>query len=378
MKKNKLIALIFLLVITVATIVACDKEDEKIEIALVTDVGNIDDKSFNEGSWKGVVKYAVDNKKSYAYYRPSEDSTASRVETIETAIDKGAKVVVCPGFLFEESIYEIQDDYPEVSFLLLDGTPHNADYSDYKTAKNVHCILYNEEQAGYFAGYGAVIEGYRNLGYIGGVGVPAVMRFGWGYIQGANDAAIALGLEEDAVKMKYNYAGSFVPTTELGSKMTGWYTAGTDVVFACGGAIYLNVTAAAEAANKKVIGVDVDQSAESKTIITSAMKELTTSVVLALEAFYKNDGSWDSTRAGKVATLGAKDDCVGLPTAEGSWRFEKFTVDQYKALFEQVKTGKKVINSDINVKDNSNEFVMYKGTTEVAGLITHVVVDFAA
>lgn len=377
MKKNKIIALIFLLFVTVGVLVACDKEDD-IEIALVTDVGNIDDKSFNEGSWKGVVKYATENNKKYAYYRPSEDSTASRVETIENAIKKGAKMVVCPGYLFEEAVYTVQNEFPETSFLLLDGEPHNADYSDYKTANNVHCILYNEEQAGYFAGYGAVIEGYRKLGFIGGIAVPAVMRFGWGYIQGANDAAIALDLEPTAVSMYYNYAGSFVPSTELGSKMTGWYTSGAEAVFACGGGIYLNVTAAAEAANKKVIGVDVDQAAESKTIITSALKELTNSVVIALTSYYENEGKWDSNHAGKTAVLGTADDCVGLPTNETSWRFEKFTIAQYNVLYESVKSGKKVVNNDISVKTNTNEFVMYKGTETTLGLITHVDVNFAA
>ena len=375
--KKKIFILVFLLAVTMMGLLACDKE-ENVEIALITDVGNIDDKSFNEGSWKGVLKYAQENKKSYAYYRPSEDSTASRVETIETSIDKGAKIVVCPGFLFEEAIYEIQDDFPEVSFLLIDGTPHNAEYTDYKTAKNVHCILYNEEQAGYFAGYAAVMDGYRNLGYIGGVAVPAVMRFGWGYIQGANDAAVKLGLDENAVKMQYNYAGAFVPSTDLGAKMTGWYTAGTEVIFACGGAIYLNVTSAAQAANKKVIGVDVDQRAESNTIITSAMKELTTSVVLALTDFYNNDGKWNDAKAGKTATLGAKDNCVGLPTAPESWGFKTFKLEEYNTLFNLVKTGTKVVNDNISVKDNSNEFVMYKGNNEISGIITHVVVNFNA
>lgn len=369
---KKKVLFIFLSVFTLFALVACEKGDKEIEIALVTDVGNIDDKSFNEGSWKGVVKYAEAHEKSYAYYRPSEDSKASRVETMETAIEKGAKVVVCPGFLFEEAIYEIQDDYPNVSFLLLDGEPRNADYSDYKTAKNVHCIFYNEEQAGYFAGYGAVMEGYRNLGFIGGIAVPAVMRFGWGYIQGANDAAKKLGLEENSISMLYNYAGTFTPTAELGSKMTGWYTSGAEVVFACGGAIYLNVTQAAEAANRKVIGVDVDQAAESNTIITSAMKELTTSVVIALTEFYNNGGKWTDAQAGKTATLGVKDDCVGLPTVDTSWRFKNFKVTEYNTLFNSVKAGNITIDNDITVKDKSNEFIKY------ATMITHVSVNFNA
>jgi basic membrane protein A len=342
------------------------------EVYLREELNKFFDKSFNEGAWKGVLKYATDNNKTYAYYRPSEDSLASRVETMENAIKKGATMVVCPGFLFEEAVFELQDEHPNVSFLLLDGQPHNADNTNKTIGKNVFCIFYNEEQAGYFAGYAAVMDGYRKLGFIGGIAVPAVMRFGWGYIQGANDAAKKLSLDPGAVSIKYNYAGAFTPTPELATKMSGWYTSGTEVVFACGGAIYLNVTNAAEASNKKVIGVDVDQEAQSKTIITSAMKELTTSVVLALTQYYNNGGKWTDTQAGKVVTLGVNDNCVGLPTAQASWRFNTFTVAEYNQLFDDVKTGKIVVDQEIGVVDNSNEFIKYKS------MITHVTVDFAA
>lgn len=317
------------------------------DLALITDVGNIDDKSFNEGAWNGVKNYAEANKITYAYYRPSEDSTAARVETIGTAIDKGAKIVVCPGYLFEEAIYEVQDKYPDVQFLLLDGQPHTADYSTYKTSKNVHCILYQEEQAGYLAGYAAVMDGYTKLGFLGGMAVPAVVRYGYGYVQGAEAAAAELGLAKGAVTIKYWYSGVFAPSDDIKNKMAGWYTDGTEIVFACGGGIYLSATAAAEAAGAKVIGVDVDQSAESATIVTSAMKELTKSVELALTSIYANGGKWDATYAGVTATLGAKDGCVGLPTAKDSWRFTKFTSAQYDAVFAKLADGSLVVSNDI-------------------------------
>lgn len=315
------------------------------EIALVTDVGNIDDKSFNEGSWNGVKAYAEANGKTYAYYRPSEDSTEARIESIKQAIEEGAKVVVLPGYLFEDAVYEVQSQYPEIMFLLLDGQPHTADYSVYETTANTHCILYQEEQAGYLAGYAAVMDGYRDLGFLGGMEVPAVVRFGFGYIQGADAAAKELGLSAGDVSIKYWYSGSFTPNDDINTKMAGWYTEGTEVVFSCGGGIYLSAVAAADAADAKVIGVDVDQSAESERIITSAMKELATSVELALTSLYANNGTWDADHAGVTATLGAADNCVGLPTAEGSWRFNTFTVEQYNAVFEQLKTGAIVVNN---------------------------------
>lgn len=317
------------------------------EIALITDVGNIDDKSFNEGSWNGVKNYAEANNVSYAYYRPTEDSKAARVTKIGDAVAKGAKIIVCPGYLFEEAIYDVQDTYPDVAFLLLDGEPHNADYSVYRTAANVHNILYREEQAGYFAGYAAVQEGFTKLGFLGGMSVPAVVRYGYGYVQGAEAAAEEMGLAAGTVTMKYNYAGTFGPSDDIRTKMDGWYTGGTEVVFACGGGIYLSITAAAAAASKYVIGVDVDQHAESPTIITSAMKGLTSSVESALESFYDNDKAWSTALAGKTVTLGAAEDGVGLATATGSWLLENYTVAEYEGLLAQVAAGTVTVSDDI-------------------------------
>ena len=332
---------------------AAEQPEAGMKVALVTDVGNIDDKSFNQGAWEGVVAFCEANGmkqgEGYDYYRPSEDSTEARVETIKTAIGNGANAIVCPGYLFEEAIFLVQKDFPEVMFLLLDGEPHSADYATYETAENTHNILYQEEQAGFFAGYAAVKDGYKKLGFLGGMAVPAVVRYGYGFVQGANMAAEEMGIA-DQVSIKYWYCGGFAPSDDIKIKMAGWFTDGTEVVFACGGGIYLSAVAAATEANGKVIGVDVDQSAESDCIITSAMKGLTNSVVLALEDLKANNGKWSADYAGKTAVLGAADECVGLPTAEGSWRLSTFTVDEYNALFEQVKNGTVVISNATDVE----------------------------
>lgn len=346
---KKFLALIVILAL-VFTLAACAGGKDTYDIALVTDIGNIDDKSFNEGAWNGVKEYAEANKITFAYYRPSEDSTASRVDTIKSAVEKGAKTVVCPGYLFEEALYEVQATYPNVQFLLLDGQPHNADYTVYKTGNNVHCILYQEEQAGYLAGYAAVMDGYTKLGFLGGKAVPAVVRYGYGFIQGAEAAGLVKGLPAGAITIKYWYCNGFAPTDDIKNKMAGWYTDGTEVVFAAGGGIYLSATAAAEAAGKKVIGVDVDQYAVTKnaTIITSAMKDLTASVKLALTSLYANKGKWDDSYAGKTALLGAADNCVGLPTAKDSWRLATWTVAEYETLFGKLKDGSIVVASSIS------------------------------
>lgn len=341
---------LFLLAMSISGISACGG---KYEIALITDVGNIDDKSFNEGAWNGVKQFSEERGVRYNYYRPNEDSNSSRIEQIENAIDKGAKMVVCPGYLFENAIYDVQDKYPNVAFLLLDGEPHSADYSVYKTGSNVHNILYREEQAGYLAGYAAVKDGYRQLGFIGGKDVPAVIRYGYGFVQGAEAAAEELDLATGDVTIKYNYAGTFGPSDELKSKMDGWYGTGTEIVFSCGGAIYVSVTQSATEKGKKVIGVDSDQSNLSDTIITSAMKDLTVSVKLALTAFYDNNMKWDASRAGKTAILGAAENAVGLPTATTSWRFRTFTVDEYTTVFNKLKNGTIVVSNDITVRPTS-------------------------
>lgn len=342
---KKLLGLMFIALLSVGALLACT--GKTYEIALVTDVGNIDDKSFNEGAWNGVKEYAEANKISYAYYRPAEDSQAARVETIENAIANGAKVVVCPGYLFETAIYEVQGTYPNVNFLLLDGEPHTADYSTYHTASNVHCILYQEEQAGFLAGYAAVMDGYRDLGFVGGMAVPAVVRFGYGFVQGADAAAVELNLSN--VYIKYNYAGAFAGSDALETKMDGWYAAGTDVVFACGGKLYTSVVAAAEAtASGKVIGVDVDQVAESDRIITSAMKALTLSVKTSLAALYANDGTWPSSYAGFTMKLGVSNEGVGLPTVATSWRFATFTIAQYNVVFNKLVNGVIVVDNSFD------------------------------
>ena len=327
--------------------VAVVEGDATYEIALVTDVGNIDDKSFNEGTWNGVKAYAEANGVSFNYYRPSEDSTEARIETIKSSIEKGAKVVVCPGYLFEDAIFDVQGQFPDVQFLLIDGEPHSEDYSVFETTDNTHCILYQEEQAGYFAGYAAVKDGYTKLGFLGGMAVPAVVRYGYGFVQGVNDAALELGNESD-VEIKYWYSDVFWPLPEIKTKMSAWFTEGTEIVFSCGGGIYLSALAAAEESSTKIIGVDVDQSAESDLIVTSAMKELANSVVLSLTKLYENGGTWPADYAGETAILGAADSCVGLPTVPESWRFASYTLEEYLALFDAVKSDSVSISNSID------------------------------
>lgn len=324
---------------TAAPETASTPSEDGYELALVTDLGTIDDKSFNQGAWEGLKKYAEENSISYKYYQPQEGTTDSYVETIGLAVEGGAKLVVCPGFLFEEPIFIVQDQYPDVHFILLDGEPHNADYSEYKTGANVMPILFQEDQAGFLAGYAAVKDGNTKLGFMGGMAVPAVIRYGYGFVQGADTAAKEDGAN---VEIMYNYTGAFAATPEAQAMAASWYQNGTEVIFGCGGAVGNSVMAAAEEAGAKVIGVDVDQSSESATVITSAMKQLSISVYDGIKAFY--DGSFPG---GETSIFSAANDGVGLPM-EAS-KFTTFAQADYDALFE------KLVNGDFEINNSTED-----------------------
>lgn len=309
------------------------------ELALVIDVGTIDDKSFNQGSWEGIQKYAEENGVSSKYYKSAEATTDAFIDTIELAIEGGAKTVVCPGFLFEEPIYTVQNQYPDVHFILVDGEPHDAD-GNYETAANTMPILYQEDEVGFLAGYAAVKDGYTKLGFMGGLALPAVIRYGYGFLAGANYAAEELGV--DGVEVTYYYTGSFEATPEAQTMAASWYQAGTEVIFACGGAVGNSVMAAAEASEgAKVIGVDVDQSYESETVITSAMKQLSNSVYDAVKSVYD-----DSFKGGETSVFNAANNGVGLPMETS--KFTTFTQADYDAIYEKIVAGEITIDNDTN------------------------------
>lgn len=329
--KKLLILLVAMLALTVS---ACspsdgdtDNGERTYEIALITDVGTIDDKSFNQGSWEGVVEFAEENNKTYKYYKPLEKDKQQYLNSIKLAVDNGAKVVVTPGFLFETAVYEAQTLYPEVSFILLDGYPHVSD-DDYTVAieDNVHSIFYAEEQVGFLAGYAAVKDGYRSLGFMGGMAVPAVIKFGYGFVAGAEYAAKELNEE---VTMQYTYLGDFGPSPAHQTRAAAWYTSGVEVIFAAAGGAGNSVMAAAKDSDGKVIGVDVDQSAESETVITSAMKSLGLSVYNSLKDFYAGE-----FKGGVIETLGVLVEGVGLPM--DSSKFENFTQADYEAIYAEL------------------------------------------
>ena len=320
------------------------------KVALVTDVGTIDDESFNQACWQGVEAWCKRNNVEYTYYQPTEDSTDARVQSVAQAIAEGADTIVMPGYLFGATLTVVMEEYPDVHFIAVDVASGDltVDYSTYyDPAANTACLTFSEEQAGYLAGYAAVKDGYTKLGFLGGMAVPAVIRYGFGFVQGADAAAAELGTP---IEINYTYGGQFFGDANITAKMEGWYAAGTEVVFACGGGIYTSAVEAAKLHNGKVIGVDVDQSYIDECIVTSAMKQLQNVTETVLDAL--NNGDW-ATYGGKVSNFSlAEGEYVGLPTDADSWRLSTFTVDEYEALKAKLADGSVVVdnNSDDNVK----------------------------
>jgi basic membrane protein A len=314
--------------------------DGKYEIAFVTDVGDRKDKSFNEGTWNGVKLYAAEAGKSYKYYQPANGNEATdddRYDAMKAAVEGGAKIIVCAGFMQGTALAKAAAEFTDVNFVFIDGWSLGL--------KNVAPIAFKEEQCGYFAGYAVVKEGFEKLGFAGGGGGTnaAVNRYGYGFVQGANDAAKELGKNVD-VRYTFQYGASFQPSSELQTMMSGWFENGTEIVFSCGGSIFESITAAASANDAAVIGVDVDQSFDSDTVVTSALKGITEAAGWAIKHYY--DGTWDEI--GDVAqSLGVNESAVGLPT--DTWSLENFTVAEYEDLLAKVKSGEVSIdNADMS------------------------------
>ena len=358
MKKVLSLTLCLLMMLSVLGLAACNKTDTY-EIAVVTDVGQLMDKGFNQGTWEGAESYALANGKTYKYYQPANGSDATdndRIAAMRQAITNGAKIIIAPGFLQATAMTTVAKENPEVKFVFIDGWTLTDDNGN--PLPNVTAVVYKEQESGYLAGYAAVMGGYRKLGYTGGGGGtnPACNRFGYGFVQGADAAAKDLGLEAGAVTVKYSYqhGASFSASPELQAQINGWYSGGTEVVFACGGSMFESVKAAAEAnPGSKIIGVDVDQSFASELVITSAVKGLKESVAKVLDQYY--NGKWESDLSGKTQNLGAADDATGLPIATS--RIDGFTAEQYNELFAKIKSGAVTPKADVPTDANNGEWL---------------------
>lgn len=329
------------------------------KVAMITDYGDITDESFNQATYEGCKEFCDANKVDFKYYKPSDNGDAQRIESTEQAIDAGYNVVVMPGYAFAPCIKAVAAKYPEVKFIALDVSAGDLG-SDYTLPSNVYCAVYQEELAGYMAGYAAVKEGYTKLAFLGGMSVPAVVRYGYGYVQGC-DAAAAAGKE---ISIKYAYGNQFYGDADIKAFTDVWYKDGVEVTFACGGGIYTSACDSAKEYKGKVIGVDVDQSYiingsyGDGMCITSAMKGLAATVKTKLKDTIL-DNKWTS----KIETLGLvsgtdpESNYVQLPMA--SWSMKNFSVNDYKDLV------KKLYDGTIKVSNDTSKEPTVSSTTKV-------------
>ena len=344
------------------------EEKSDMKVAMVTDYGDITDQSFNQTTYEACKEWASANGVDFNYFKPATNEDADRVASIEEAIEQGYNVIVMPGYAFAPAVVEVAPDYEDVKFIALDVSQFDLDSasgtSDWKS-DNTFCAVYQEEIAGYMAGVAAVKLGYKKLGFLGGMAVPAVIRYGYGFVQGAEAAAKELGLTD--VEIKYAYGNQFYGDADITARMDTWYGAGTEVVFACGGGIFTSAAEAAAKTNGKVIGVDVDQAAtidgdygEGMTV-TSAMKGLAATVNTLLTEI--KGGNW-SKYGGTLQNLGmvSGDDPTANYVQLGTTQYDdNFTEDDYKAMVADIYDGK------IKIDNNSDvDLSAYEGTVAVS------------
>ena len=341
------------------------------KVAMITDYGDITDQSFNQTTYEACQAFCKDNGVEFTYKKPGDNNTEARVAMVDAAVAEGYNVIVMPGYAFGGTIVEAAPKYPEVKFIALDVAkgdlleagvpakgetydynPDNWNLEDYVNMANVYCAVYQEELCGYMAGYAAVKLGYTKLGFLGGMAVPAVVRYGFGFVQGADAAAKEMGIN---VEMNYAYGNQFYGDADITAKMDTWYAGGTEIVFACGGGIYSSAAEAAAKVNGKVIGVDVDQAAiidgqyGAGMTVTSAMKGLYPTTYDTLKDVIVN-GNWDNYK-GKIATLGLvgedpEANYVQIPMGSTQWA-DGFTQENYKELVSKMFKGEITVSNDI-------------------------------
>jgi len=322
-----------------------DSSDIDVHIALISHSPEsiLDDGSFNQGAWYGIDDFITTHNlptSNARFFIPHEGSDEVRLDLIEEAVNTGSNVLILPGHHFEAVLYDAQDIFPDTTFILLDASPRRDDVV--RVESNVAAIHYAEEQAGFLAGYAAVLEGYRQLGFMGGLAVPAVVRFGHGFIQGAEHAAASLGLATGEVVINYMYLGGFAPEPAHTTTAAAWFASGTEVIFAAAGGAGASVMSAAESANAAVIGVDVDQSHLSDTVVISAVKGLAVSVYDMLTDLVNNNFD-----GGREHRFDASIDGVGLTM--NTSLFTTFTQQQYESVFSTLATNEIEVNPSLEI-----------------------------
>lgn len=331
-------------------------------IAVVVSSAGVEDDAYNAALWRGVQAFCRSFNFMPLSFTLEADDADSAEQMLRQAAASGASMVVCAGSLMETAVYAVQNNYPTVSYLLLDGEPHNSDYSSYQTAQATHCVLFREEQIGYLAGYAAVMEGYTELGYLGTLATPEAVRYGTGYLQGAEAAAEQKGVQ---VNVKYWYSGTDTADENITARMSGWYAEGCQLVFAAGGTLAQSCAEAAQETGGRVIAAGCDQSSLGDAVLASSVKCFSRVVQQQLYAFYTGGARWGAEDAGTTETLGIAHDGVALVTEP--WGFASFALSDYAKLYQLIRTSAVKVDrysdTDAGGPDTPNLTVDYQNNT---------------
>ena len=314
--------------------------NEQVEVLLLMNHGAIDDKWYNQAAHEAVARYAAEHGMPYDYFTPAEASSHVYSDFIGTAIAGGgsAKVIAAPGVFIEQPVFDAQDLFPDVSFIMIDGVPQPGDFSTYRVGDNTVSVTFAVQEAGFLAGYAVVLDGYRNLGFIGGIATPPYpdhgenISYGYGFVCGAEAAAQDLGLPQGEVTIKYINTGKLAPDPKTQAIAAAWFHSGTEVIFAGAAAIGLSVIPAAEQAGGKMIGIDLDQSLFSQSIVTSAVKNIGKATCDMIDAF--RAGAFPG---GRSVEYSAAEDGVGL--SMDTSRFTVFSQGDYDRVYARVASG---------------------------------------
>ena len=355
--KKKMIALALASVMSIGLMGCGSKSgvsESSLKVGMVTDAGTIDDKSFNQGTWEGILKakdeLGIDNN----YLKPAGTTESDYMKEIGNLYDTGYKFIAGAGFKLESAIFKSQEKYSDAKFVLIDGVPNNGKSGDERVEKvgdNSVAVLFAEQEAGFLVGVAAAAQLKEgNLGFIGGMELPAVQKFNWGFQQGVKYANENLETKMNIKAENVVYQGSFDNVAAGQQLAATMYDNGVKAIFTAAGGVgvgAINEAKARATAGKEawVIGVDVDQysegvyDGEKSIILTSAMKKIDTATFDIIKD--ELDGKFPG---GQTLTFDAKTGGVGIPEKNPNLSDE--TQSKVNEVYKEIQDGKIKVSSE--------------------------------
>lgn len=355
--KKRAIALV-LSALMVTGLVGCGNKSEgsanDVKVGMVTDAGTIDDKSFNQGTWEGIKKAEAELKVESNYLKPAGTTEADYMKEIGNLYDTGYKFIVTPGFKFETAIFQSQEKYNDAKFVIIDGSPNNgktgADRVE-KVGDNSVAVYFAEQEAGFLVGVAASVQLKEgDLGFIGGMEIPSVQKFNWGFQQGVKYANENLGTKMSIKEENVVYQGSFDNVAAGQQLAATMFDNGVKAIFTAAGGVgvgAINEAKTRATAGKEawIVGVDVDQYADGiykddkSIILTSAMKKIDVATFDIIKD--ELDGKFPG---GQTLTFDVKNDGVGLPNENPNLTEE--TTKQVDEVYNKIKNGEITVQAE--------------------------------